>query len=396
MDARLTVPSLTEAIRREASEAPDSGIIEVFDYGRNRPGLIPLWVGEGDLPTPSFIAERAARSLADGETFYTYQRGVPELREALARYHERTFGGDFSADRFFVTTGGMQAIQIAVRMTAGAGDEVIVPTPCWPNILASVGIAGATPVEVPITFGNGGWSLDPDRLFAAVTDRTTAIFVNSPSNPTGWTARAEELEAISEFAARHGLWIIADEVYHRFFYGGERSPSFYDVADREGRILFVNTFSKNYAMTGWRIGWLSAPPALGQTIENLVQYSTSGVAAFMQRAATVALDEGETFVAHQVERARAGRRIVCSRLSQSGRVRLIEPAGAFYLFFAIDGETDSRGLARRLVDEANVGLAPGTAFSDSTGFLRLCFARDAGQLEEASARLTDWIGRNVG
>jgi aspartate/methionine/tyrosine aminotransferase len=242
--------------------------------------------------------------------------------------------------------------------------------------------------------GNAGWTLDLDRLFAAATPRTRAIFINSPTNPTGWTATRDELAAILAFARERGLWIIADEVYHRFYYAGDRSPSFYDIAADDERILFVNTFSKNWAMTGWRIGWLSAPPALGQTIENLVQYSSSGVAAFMQRAATVALDHGDDFVRQQVERARAGREVVCSGLAATGKVRFATPDGAFYLFLGIEGETDTRKLGLKLVDEANVGLAPGSAFGDAgAGFMRLCFARDAGQLREATQRLADWLER---
>ncbi len=394
-DSNIPVSSdLIATLRSEARDAPESGIVEVFNYGRGRPGLIPLWVGEGDLPTPSFISDAAARSLAAGETFYTHQRGVPELRAALARYHERIYGKPFPAERFFVTGGGMQAIQIACRMVAGTGDEVLVPTPGWPNITAAIGISGATPVPVPVSLGNAGWTVDLGRLFAAVTRRTRAIFINSPSNPTGWTAQQDELAAILTFARERGLWIIADEVYHRFYYTGARAPSFYDVAEPDDRILFVNTFSKNWAMTGWRIGWISAPPVLGQAIENLIQYSTSGVAAFMQRAATVALDEGDEFLRFQVERARTGREIVCRGLAATGRVRFAEPEGSFYLFFAMEGETDSRSLALRLVDEANVGLAPGAAFGATEGgFFRLCFARDADQLREATERLAIWLGR---
>ena len=394
-DASVPSSDLVAALRREARDAPESGIVEVFNYGRGRAGLIPLWVGEGDLPTPAFISEAAARSLAEGETFYTYQRGLPELRAALARYHERVYGRPFPAERFFITGGGMQAIQIACRMAAGVGDEVLVPTPTWPNITAAIGIAGATPVPVQVTFGNAGWRLDLDRLFAAATPRTKAIFLNSPTNPTGWTAHRDQLVAILDFARSRGLWIVADEVYHRFYYSGDRSPSFYDIAEPDERILFVNTFSKNWAMTGWRVGWLSAPPALGQAIENLIQYSTSGVAAFMQRAATVALDEGDEFLRYQVERARTGRDIVCKGLAATGRVRFAEPEGAFYLFFAVEGETDTRELGLRLVDEANVGLAPGAAFGAADGgFMRLCFARDAGQLTEATDRLATWLGRS--
>jgi aspartate/methionine/tyrosine aminotransferase len=382
------------ALRAEARDAPESGIVEVFNYGRNREGLIPLWVGEGDLPTPAFISDAAVKSLRDGETFYTYQRGLPELRAALARYHRKIYGRAFDVERFFVTSGGMPAIQMATRLVSGSGDEVIVPTPAWPNFAAAVGIAGATPVEVPMTFGNAGWTLDLDRLFAAVTPRTTAIFLNSPSNPTGWTAGLDELRAILAFARERGLWIVADEVYHRYFYAGDRSPSFYDIADPDDRLLHVNTMSKNWAMTGWRIGWLSAPPALGPVIENLIQYSSSGTAAFMQRAATVALDEGDDFIALQVARARAGRDIVVSGLGATGRVRFAEPEGAFYLFFSVDGETDTRKLAFRLIEEANVGLAPGAAFGGAgAGFLRLCFARDAGQMRTATERLAAWVAK---
>jgi aspartate/methionine/tyrosine aminotransferase len=382
------------ALRAEARDAPESGIVEVFNYGRNREGLIPLWVGEGDLPTPAFISDAAVKSLRDGETFYTYQRGLPELRAALARYHQKIYGGAFDVERFFVTSGGMPAIQIATRLVSGTGDEVIVPTPAWPNFAGAIGIAGARPIEVPMTFGNAGWTLDLDCLFAAVTPRTTAVFLNSPSNPTGWTATLDELRAILAFARERGLWIVADEVYHRYFYAGDRSPSFYDIADPDDRVLHVNTMSKNWAMTGWRIGWLSAPPALGPVIENLIQYSSSGTAAFMQRAATVALDEGDDFIALQVARARAGRDIAVSGLGATGRVRFAEPEGAFYLFFSVDGETDTRKLAFRLIEEANVGLAPGAAFGDAgKGFLRLCFARDAGQMPTATERLAAWVAK---
>ncbi|APF38604.1 aspartate aminotransferase [Chelatococcus daeguensis] len=385
----MTDLSLLSSLRREAREAPASGIVDVVNHGRTRPGLIPLWVGEGDMSTPAFIAEAATRSLVAGETFYTWQRGIPELREALARYISRLYGKTYEAERFYVTGSGMQALQIAVRMLVGSGDEVVVPTPAWPNFGAAIGIAGATPVPVPMQLSNAGWTLDLDRLAGAITPATRVICVNSPANPTGWTASREELAAILALARRHGLWIIADEIYGRFVYdGSERAPSFRDVMDAEDRIVFVQTFSKNWAMTGWRVGWLEAPPALGDVIENLIQYATSGVAVFIQRACIAALDQGEGFIAHQIARARAGRDIVCRGLSATGRVRFAEPAGAFYLFFSVDGEDDTRRLAIRLVDEANVGLAPGTAFgAGGERFLRLCFARKAEDLEEAVARL---------
>ena len=385
---------LLNALRREARETPESGIVEVFNYGRGREGLIPLWAGEGDLPTPEFIYQASVRSLAAGETFYTWQRGIPELRAALASYHERQLGRPFSPERFFVTGGGMQAIQIAIAATAGSGDEVIVPTPAWPNFAAAVGISGARPVFVPLDFENGGWKLDLEKLFAAINPKTRAIFINSPSNPTGWTAAEDELRAILAAAREHGLWIISDEVYSRFVYEGARAPSFHDIAGEDERIVFVNTFSKNWAMTGWRIGWITAPESLGSVIENLIQYSTSGVAAFMQRGAIAALEDGEDFLRMQVERSRRGRDIICGALEGSNRARFARPDGAFYLFFTIDGIEDMRKLSLTLVDEAGIGLAPGTAFGPGGGpFLRLCFARKAEDIEEAGRRLNAWLGR---
>jgi aspartate/methionine/tyrosine aminotransferase len=381
--------SLIADLRPEARNAPESGIVEVVNHGRLKPGLIPLWVGEGDLPTPEFIVRAANKSLADGETFYTWQRGIPELREALARYHTTLYGRPFNMDRFYVTGSGMQSVQIAVRLIAGVGDELIIPTPAWPNFAAAMGVAGANPVCVPMQFKDGRFTLDLEKLEAAISPRTRAFVINSPANPTGWTATRDELAAILAIARKYGIWIIADEIYARFVYDGSpRAASFHDVMEQEDRILFVQTFSKNWAMTGWRVGWIEVPPAFGQIVENLIQYSTSGSPVFVQRAAIAALEEGEPFVAEQIARATEGRRIVAEGLKATNRVNLQAPDGAFYQFFSVDGWTDSRKLAIELVDTANVGLAPGTAFGPGgeTG-LRFCFARKASDLVEAVARL---------
>lgn len=391
----VKISPLTEGLRAEARQAPESGIVEVMNYGRPRAGMIGLWAGEGDTPTPDFICDTAARALAAGETFYTWQRGIPELRDAIAAYHTALNGREITREHIYVTGSGMQAIQIALAMVAGAGDEVIIPTPAWPNFAAASGIAGARAIEVPMEFGPAGWTLDIDRLAAAITPRTRALFVNSPSNPTGWVASRDELAALLALARRHGLWIIADEIYTRFWYGeGPRTPSFMDIMDDEDRILFVNTFSKNWSMTGWRLGWILAHPALGQVIENLIQYATSGVAAFMQRAGVAAITGGEKVIAAQIDRARTGRQIMLDTLERAGGCRFVAPMGAFYMFFAIEGESDSRALALRLVDEANIGLAPGTAFGAAgQGFMRLCFLRSAEQLSVAAERLESWLRR---
>jgi aspartate/methionine/tyrosine aminotransferase len=391
----LPIEPFLQHLRSEARDAPESGIVEAMNYGRKKGGVMPLWAGEGDLPTPPFIIEAATRALAAGETFYTWQRGIPELREALARYHARLYGRMFSPDEFYVTGSGMQAIQIALAMTAGAGHEVVIPTPAWPNAAAATGVIGARTVAVPMTFGNRGWTLDLDRIADSINTTTRALVIVSPSNPTGWTATREDLTTLLAFARKHGLWIIADETYARFWYGeGARAPSFYDVMDPEDRVLFVNTFSKNWAMTGWRMGWLATHPSLGQVIENLVQYSTSGVAQFMQRAGVAALERGESFVEHQIARARQSRDIICDALRATGKCRFATPSGSFYLFFAVEGETDSRHLVFRLIDEAKIGLAPGTAFGPGgDGFVRLCFARSPEQIKIAAERLLAALAR---
>ncbi|TPI28755.1 pyridoxal phosphate-dependent aminotransferase [Mesorhizobium sp. B3-1-6] len=384
--------TLIQTLRTEARAAPESGIVAVVNHGRLREGLIPLWAGEGDLPTPSFISDAAAKGLADGETFYTWQKGIPALRQALARYYARHFGGTFAEEEFIVTGSGMHAIQLAIDAIAGSGDEVIYLSPAWPNFAAAAGVAGAVPVPVTLDQSGNGWSCDVDKIASAITPRTKLLFINTPSNPTGWTADKETLQAILDLARQKGLWIIADEIYSLFHYGHGRAPSFLDVATPEDRILFVNSFSKNWAMTGWRVGWIKTHPALQQVFENLIQYSTSGVAQFMQRGAVAALDEGDGFIAEQVERARAARDLVCGILGETGKARFTVPQGAFYLFFRVDGLTDARKAAFDIVDNANVGLAPGTAFGPGgEAFLRLCFHRRLDQLEEAAHRLARWM-----
>jgi aspartate/methionine/tyrosine aminotransferase len=380
-------------ITQQSANEPDSGIVRAAMYGFAKPGIIPLWSGEGNLPTPEAFHRPVAESLAKGETFYTWQRGIPELREALARYHAKHYGQAFSSENFYVTGGGMAAIQTAIQMIAGEGDEIIIPTPAWPNYAGPLRLQGSRPVEVPMEFLNGRWMLDFDKMFAAIGSRTKAICLNSPSNPLGWTATHEELIAIRDECRRRGIWILGDEVYGRFYYGGgRRAPSFLDICDVEERLLLVNTFSKNWAMTGWRVGWIQAPRELGPAIERIIQYNTSGTAVFLQRGCVAALDEGDDFVDAQVKRARDNRDFIVEHLRQHPQIRFQIPDGAFYMFFAIDGMQDSMKTTLRIIDEAGVGLAPGGTFGPGgEGHLRMCYLRDRGKLEEAMDRFGKWL-----
>lgn len=384
--------SILNSLSPRALAAPESGIVEVVNYARGREGLLPLWVGEGDLPTPDFINRAAMASLNAGETFYTWQRGIPELRQALADYYGRHFGTSLPMEHFYVVGSGMQAIQLSVQAITSPGDEMVYLTPAWPNIAAALEIAGARSVGVPLQFENGKWSLDLGRLEAAITPKTKGLFINTPSNPTGWTATRQDLANILALARKHDLWIMADEIYALYYYAGGRAPSFLDVKEADDKILFVNSFSKNWSMTGWRVGWIVAPAELGQVIENLVQYSTSGVAQFMQRGAVAALNEGDDFVRSNIAKATRSRDILCDALIATNRVQTLKPDGALYSFLKIDGVTDSRSAAIDIVDKTGVGLAPGTAFGQGGElFMRACFLRDPAKVTDAAERLSRYI-----
>ncbi|MCD2178860.1 pyridoxal phosphate-dependent aminotransferase [Rhizobium sp. C1] len=383
---------LIETLSPRSTSAPESGIVEVFKYGMGREGLIPLWAGEGDSPTPDFISRAAADALIAGETFYTYQRGIPDLRQALARYYARHFGTSLNSENFFVTASGMHAIKIAAEMIAAPGDEMIYLTPSWPNISAALEVSGAIAKPLQLEFVGGAWKLDLNKLESAIGPKTRGIFINTPSNPTGWTATLDDLRAILDIARRKGLWIMADEIYAHFHYNGGRAASFLDVMQADDRIIFVNSFSKNWSMTGWRVGWVVVPEELGQVVENLIQYSTSGVAQFMQRGATVALEEGDHVIRENFAKAAKSRDILCDALIATNRVETLKPDGAFYAFLKIDGVKDSRLTALDIVDKALVGLAPGTAFGPGgSAFIRACFLRDPAQMEVAADRLAKYI-----
>jgi aspartate/methionine/tyrosine aminotransferase len=332
--------------------------------------------------------------MQDGHTRYTYSLGVPALRQALSVYHKRHWGVDVAASRFAITAGGMNAIMQIAQALLDPGDEIIIPSPAWPNLAQAVKIAGGVPVSVAYRGGaDGRFSLRLQDILDAITERTRIIVVNSPSNPTGWVMPLAEMEALLDAARARGLWILSDEVYAHFVYGNAVAPSFLQICTDQDRLIVSNTFSKNWAMTGWRAGWLVYPAGLDSVFARIGQYSTTSIPTFIQHAAVTALNEGDDFIRTMVGRCAESRAIMVDGLSRLKGVTVFPPEGAFYLMVRVETEETSLALALRLLREAKVGVAPGTAFGpEGEGFLRMCFAISPALAREAVARLTGFFG----
>ncbi len=357
--------------------------------------LARFWVGEGDEPTPPFICEAAARALTDGRTFYTHNRGVLELREALSDYLRDVRGLDPTPDQLSITSGGIQALMIAMQALLDPDDEVVAVTPVWPNVTEIPRILGARVRRVGLRVREGAWRLDLDELLAAITCKTRLVLVNSPNNPTGWTLPREAAQALLRHCRRLGVWILSDDVYERLDFEG-RGASLLALADPEDRILSANSFSKAWRMTGWRLGWLIAPAALEPELSKLLEYNTSCAPDFAQAGALAALREGEPYVADLRARLAARRDRVSEALATLDGVEAARPEGGMYVLLRVAGLDDSMALARRLVAEARLGLAPGIAFGpESEGWLRWCIAAADATLDDGIERFSQWIRRGL-
>ena len=379
-------------VRPDIEAMPDSPILEVWRMGINTPDVIGLWAGEPDVPTPRFICDAATAALNAGQTFYTHNRGIPELRQAIARYLKRLYRVDVSDNRIAATTAGMNAVQIVCQALLQAGSTAVCVTPSWPNIMRAMTIAGAQVTEVALTRGDTGWSLDLHRLFEACVPGTKLLYLASPANPTGWTIGREQAQAILDFTRARGIAILADEVYHRIVYDGPVAFSFLEIAKPDDALFVVNSFSKSWAMTGWRLGWLIYPEGFLPTAEKLIQFNTSGGQAFLQHGAVAALDNGEDFVAGFVAGCAKGRERISERLAAMPRVREIPNEGAFYAMFEVDGASDTMAFCKDAVTKAGVGLAPGVAFgSGAETLIRLCYAKSPELLDKAMDRLERWL-----
>jgi len=387
------------ALARESVRAiAASRIREVANAAMGAPDVLAFWFGEPDRPTPRFIVDAAKAALDAGDTFYLPNLGIAPLREALAGYIGRLHSADgqpIDPARVAVTSSGVSALMLASQALVSPGDRVVAVVPLWPNLTAIAGVLGARieTVALSIDAARGRWTLDVDRLLAALTPDTRLLMLNSPGNPTGWVMSADAQRAVLEHCRRHGIWVLSDEAYERLVFDGtDCAPSFLDIADPADRLVVANTFSKTWQMTGWRLGWLVLPDTLAPDVEKLVEFNTSCAPGFVQRAGLAAVQHGDAATRAFVGDVRDGALALLDALAAIPRVRPVAPDGAMYVLLRVEGEPDSLALAKALVREARLGLAPGVAFGpECEGYLRWCIAKPADVLREGAARLAGYL-----
>ncbi|MER8643286.1 pyridoxal phosphate-dependent aminotransferase [Mesorhizobium sp. M1252] len=378
-----------DGVRAQIRDLHTENIANLAVRARELGDVIALWYGEGDMVTPAFIRDAAKAAFDEGQTFYVpNMRGHPLLNEALSEYQTRIHGRTIPIARTTVTPGGMQALYLALELLVDTGNNVVYVAPQWPNIHNAIHLIGGEPRPFSLDF-KGDWHLDLDRLFATCDARTRAIFLSTPSNPTGWTASREEMQALLDFSRRTGIWIISDEVYGRLYFDGNVAPSILQIAEDGDRVLSVNSFSKAWAMTGWRIGWLTHPSGVADQLGAMTQYINSGTAAPIQAGAVAAIRQGEPLVEEIRQRIKTGLDLAYDRLAQiPGIILPTKPRGGMYAFFAMDGESDARQACARILETARVGLAPGHLFGNSAAaFLRMCVCRERDQIATALERM---------
>ncbi|MFM0286558.1 pyridoxal phosphate-dependent aminotransferase [Paraburkholderia megapolitana] len=397
-ESDLPKPLLSNA--RDAVRAlRPSQIREVANAGFGIADVLPFWFGESDRVTPQFIRDAASNALAAGATFYTHNLGIAPLREALAGYVS-SLHGPTTVDNIAVTSAGVNALMLAAQLVVGAGDRVVAVTPLWPNLVEIPKILGAHVETVALGYGAQGWTLDLDRLLAALTPQTKLLMLNSPNNPTGWVMTRDQQRTVLEHCRRHGIWIVADEVYERLYYAdpaARTAPSFLDLAARDERVICVNSFSKAWLMTGWRLGWIVAPAALMDDLAKLVEYNTSCAPAFVQQAGIAAVQQGEGFAQELAGELRGARDHLVQALGALPGVDVKAPPGAMYVFFSLPGAARSLELCKALVREVGLGLAPGSAFGpEGEGFVRWCYACDPHRLDAGVERLQRFLSQHGG
>ena len=384
-------------MRQAITQLQASKIREVANAGLGRSDVLAFWFGESDEVTPDFIRQAAIDSLQQGETFYAHNLGLPELRDAMAQTMTQRHGA-VTPERIAVTSGGVNALMLAMQALVNPGDQVVVVTPVWPNLTAQPLILGAQLTTVALQAEAGRWTLPLQDLLSQITPTTKLLVLNSPNNPTGWTLSREEQLTLLAHCRQTGTWILADEVYENLYYlptSNGCAPSFLDICTPDDRLVVAHSFSKSFLMTGWRLGWLVMPEAMTAHMGKLIEFNTSCASSFVQRAGVVALQRADEVTPRVVAHLKACRDTLVAELQQLQGLELATPDGGMYAFFRLPGHTDDLQTAKRLVAEAGLGLAPGSAFApEAQGWLRWCFAsQDLSRLTLGAERLRGWLAK---
>ena len=384
-------------MRQAITQLQASKIREVANAGLGRSDVLAFWFGESDEVTPDFIRQAAIDALQQGETFYAHNLGLPELRDAMAQTMTQRHGA-VTPERIAVTSGGVNALMLAMQALVNPGDQVVVVTPVWPNLTAQPLILGAQLTTVALQAEAGRWTLPLQDLLSQITPATKLLVLNSPNNPTGWTLSREEQLTLLAHCRQTGTWILADEVYENLYYlptSNGCAPSFLDICTPDDRLVVAHSFSKSFLMTGWRLGWLVMPEAMTAHMGKLIEFNTSCASSFVQRAGVVALQRADEVTPRVVAHLKACRDTLVAELQQLQGLELATPDGGMYAFFRLPGHTDDLQTAKRLVAEAGLGLAPGSAFApEAQGWLRWCFAsQDLSRLTLGAERLRGWLAK---
>jgi len=374
-------------------EVPPSRIRELANIALEMDGVLRLYFGESNRPTPDFIKKATVKALEEGFTYYTHNAGLLSLRTAIAdQYHRLHQVVVDPMSEVVATTSGVQALNVAIRCVLDPGDEALILTPAWPNASAIVNMCSARAVEVPLQLHAQRYMIDFEALEASRTPRTRLLVYTSPSNPLGWVATTEDQRRLLDFCRQNGLWLLADEVYERLFFAGSVAPSILRVADRSDAVIVAQSFSKTYCMTGWRLGWLIARQDLARKATEMNEFIISHAPSMIQKAAETALREGESEIKRMVEDLHQNLEFCCQALADMPQIILPIPEGAFYLFPRIDGMKDSFDFCKRLLLQKKVGLAPGVAFGKSgEGSVRICYAADRSILITAMERFREFL-----